>query len=244
MNLSHTCMIQEEAQVDGNGCGALNDGWADDITTQIDPGTPLECCLIGSLLKKCRHLTTMVKKSCRIKSFFDRSQSTSGMCRTLQIDVRTRWNSTLKMVDSFLSLKETICKFFDAKESLGLRAKQIEKLDRLELNSNEWSLLKILGQLLNPFDLATKLLSAQRYPTIGLCLFVLHHLKLFLEGADADNGLLRQLKKLLLNSTIHYIDNEEEQMRILQASFIDKWENSFHLVLLFVCLVLWVLWPY
>lgn len=124
------------------------------------------------------------------------------------------------MVDSFLSLKEIICKFFAEKEFLGLQAKQIQKLDRLELNSNEWSLVKILSQLLKPFDLATKLLSAQRYPTIGLCLFVLHHIKLFLDDTDADNELLRQLKKLLLNSMIHYIDHEEEQMRILQVRFI------------------------
>ena len=191
MNLIRICVIQEKAQVDRNGCGAVNDGWADDITTQIDQGTPPECQSIGSLLKKCRQLTTMVKKSSKIKNFFDRAQPTTGVCRTLRIDVRTRWNSTLKMVDSFLSLRETICKFFDAKESLGLRPKQVEKLDRLELNSNDWSLLKILGQLLKPFDLATKLLSAQRYPTIGLCLFVLHHLKLFLEDTDADNELLR-----------------------------------------------------
>jgi hypothetical protein len=220
MNSIHLYLIQEEARVDERGCGVVDDGWADAVTTQIDQGTSPECRSIGSLLKKCRQLTTMVKKSSKIKNFFDRVQPTSGVCRTLRIDVRTRWNSTLKMLDSFLSLKETVCRFFDEKESLGLRAKQVQKLDRLELNSNEWSLLKILSQLLKPFDSATKLLSAQRYPTIGLCLFVVHHLKLFLEDTDADNELQRQLKKLLLNSTIHYIDNEEEQMRILQVTSI------------------------
>jgi hypothetical protein len=102
------------------------------------------------------------------------------------------------MIDSFLSLKEIVCRFFDEKKSLGLRAKQVQKLDHLELNSNEWSLLKILGQLLKPFDYATKILSAQRYSTIGLCLFVVHYIKLFLEDTDADNELQRQLKKLLL----------------------------------------------
>ena len=234
-------MMQEETQVDGSGCGVINDGWADDITTQMDQGTSLECRLIGSLLTKCRQLTTMVKKSSRIKNFFDRAQSTTKVCRTLRIDVRTRWNSTLKMVESFLSLKEIICKFFDEKESLGLRAKQIQKLDRLELNSNEWSLVKILSQLLKPFDLATKLLSAQRYPTIGLCLFVLHHIKLFLEDTDADNELLRQLKKLLLNSTINYIDNEEEQMRILQVRFIHQGELLFMKLSSSYLLVLWIL---
>ena len=200
----------------------VDDGWGDDVTTHIDQETSAECRLIGSLLKKCRLFTAMVKRTSKISKFFDRAQSTTGLCRTLRMDVRTRWNSTLKMVDSFLLLKETVCRFFDEKKSLGLRSKQIQKLDRLELNSNEWSLMKILGQLLKPFDFATKLLSAQRYPTIGLCLFVVHHIKLFLDDTDADNELQRQLKKLLLNSTMHYIDNEEDQMRILQVTVIDR----------------------
>ena len=145
------------------------------------------------------------------------------------------------MVDSFLSLQEIICKFFDEKDSVGLRAKQIQKLDRLQLNSKEWSLVKIRSQFLKPFDLATKLLSAQRYPTIGLCLFVLHHFKLCLEDTDADNGLLRQLNKLLLNSTIHYIDNEEEQMRILQVRFIYQGKLLFMKCSSSFLLVVWVI---
>ena len=161
-----------------------------------------------------------------IKNFFDRAQSTTGLCRTLRMDVRTRWNSTLKMVDSYLALKETVCRFVDERKSLGLRSRQVQKLDHLELNSNEWSLMKILGQLLKPFDFATELLSAQYYPTIGLYLFVVHRNKLFFDDTDTDNELQRQVKKLLLNSTMHYIDNEEEQMRILQVTAIDHWKIS------------------
>ena len=86
------------------------------------------------------------------------------------------------------------------------------------MTSTQWNLLKILSLLLKPFELATKLLSARRYPTIGLCLFVLHHIKLFLEAAQVDIEVVKELKKLLLNSMVNYVDKEEEQMRILRVS--------------------------
>ena len=173
-------------------------------------------------------LAAMVRRSYRIKNFFDQAQSKTSKCRTLTLDVRTRWNSTFKMIDSFLGLKEVVSKFYDERESLGLSSKQSKKLDYLELTSNDWLLLKILTQLFKPFDLATKLLSAQRYPTIGLCLFVLHHIKLFLEDTDTDNEYLRQLKKFLLISMMHYIDNEVEQMGILRVSSFSLKKTCFH----------------
>ena len=198
----------------------MNDGWADDVCTD-DMGEPHDISTIGELMRKCCSLVTMVKRSTSIRSFFDKESSQFGLRRMLSADVCTRWNSTLHMIESFITLKTVVCKLFDEKSEIGLPRKQSEKLDRLELTSSDWTLLKILSQLLKPFDLATKLLSSQQFRTIGLCMFALHHIKTFLEDTVSDGDMMRRLKRRLLTTMTRYIDDEKEQMRMIRVSLYE-----------------------
>ncbi|CAF1541267.1 unnamed protein product [Adineta ricciae] len=206
----------EDAQTNMIGHGPVDDGWAEDVMTE-DFYTSPDTSSIGALLRKCRALAAMMKRSSLLSAFFEKECSKVGVQRSLRGDVCTRWNSTLHMVESFLSLKTALGKLFDEKHALGLSRAQSTKLFRLELSSSDWNLLKILSQVLQPFDLATKLLSAQRYPTIGLCLFAIHHIKAFLEDTDDDGELEQRLKSRLLDQITKYIDDEKEQMRILRV---------------------------
>ena len=198
----------------------MDDGWADDVDT-VDIDEPHDISTIGELMRKCRSLVSMVKRSTLIRSFFEKESSRFGLRRMLSADVCTRWNSTLHMIESFITLKTVVCKLFDEKSEIGLPRKQSEKLDRLELTSSDWTLLKILSQLLKPFDLATKLLSSQQFPTIGLCMFALHHIKTFLEDTESDGDMFRRLKRRLLTTMTRYIDDEKEQMRMIRVSFYE-----------------------
>jgi hypothetical protein len=195
----------------------MNDGWGEDVITSDDHGLS-DIIAIGELMRKCRFLVSLIKRSTLIRSFFDKLSAQLGTRRMLCIDVCTRWNSTLHMIESFITLKPVIIKLFDEKSDIGLQRKQSEKLDQLELTSSDWILLKMLSQLLKPFDLATKLLSSQQFPIIGLCIFALHHIKTFLGEADSDGELVRRLKNSLLNSMARYIDDEKEQMRLIRVS--------------------------
>lgn len=161
----------------------------------------------------------MIKRSSLLAAFFEKECYKIGSRRSLQADVCTRWNSTLHMIESFLALKTAICALFAEKHLLDLTHAQSMKLHCLELTSSDWNLLKNLSQVLTPFELATKLLSGRRYPTIGLCLFALHHLKLFLEDTEGDNDLQQRLKHCLLEKMTRYIDDEKEQMRMLRVSY-------------------------
>ena len=174
---------------------------------------------LGGLLRKCRALCSMIKRSSLLAAFFEKECYKIGSRRSLQADVCTRWNSTLHMIESFLALKTAICALFAEKHLLDLTHAQSMKLHCLELTSSDWNLLKNLSQVLTPFELATKLLSGRRYPTIGLCLFALHHLKLFLEDTEGDNDLQQRLKHCLLEKMTRYIDDEKEQMRMLRLSY-------------------------
>jgi hypothetical protein len=196
----------------------MNDGWADDVLTN-DVNQPYDIILIGELMRKCRSIVFMIKRSTLIQSFFEKKSVQLGIRRTLSADVCTRWNSTLHMIESFIALKEVLCKLFHEKSEIDLPRKQSDKLDRLELTSSDWTLLKILSQLLKPFDLATKLLSSQQFPTIGLCIFAFHHIKMFLEDTESDDDVGKRLKRRLLTMMTRYIEDEKEQMRIIKVSF-------------------------
>jgi hypothetical protein len=241
-------MLQEDAQTDEKGHGPIDDGWAEDVDVN-DLDTFNDRSSIGALLRKCRGLASMVKRSSLIGDFFCKESGKINNRRTLRTDVCTRWNSTLHMIEGFLSLKMIIGAVFDEKHTLGITRRQLAKLDGLELTSSDWSLLKILSELLKPFDLATKLLSAQRYPTIGLCLFALYHIKVFLEDTDSDNELMKRLKRCLQEKMTKYIDEEKKQMQMLRVSvFAPPQGISFHalhntifLLIFFSCTVISIL---
>ena len=198
----------------------MDDGWADDVFTSGAHGSH-DIISISELMRKCRFLVSMIKRSSLIRSFFEKESSQLGIRRMLSADVCTSWNSTLHMIESFIALKLVVMKPFDEKSDIGLSRKQSEKLEKLVLTSSDWTLLKILSQLLKPFDLATKLLSSQQFPTIGLCIFALHHIKTFLEDTESDGDLVRRLKRCLLKTMTRYIDDEKEQMRIIRVSFFN-----------------------
>lgn len=209
--------FKEDAQTDINGYGPIDDGWGDDVITE-DNYSSQSRSSVGVLLRKCRALASMIKRSSILAAFFEKECYKIGSRRSLRADVCTRWNSTLHMIDSFLALKTAICALFVEKHSLDLTGAQSKKLHCLELTSSDWNLLKKLSQILTPFDLATKLLSGRQYPTIGLCLFAIHHLKLFLDDTEGDTELEQQLKRSLLDKMAKYIDDEKEQVRMLRVS--------------------------
>ena len=121
------------------------------------------------------------------------------------------------MIESFIALEPVVTKLFDDMPSIELPRKQMAKPEKLELTFSHWTLLKLLAQLLKPFDLATKLLSSRTSPTIGLCVFALHHIKMFLEDTDGDSDLSKRLKRHLLKMMTKYIDDEKEQLRIVRV---------------------------
>jgi hypothetical protein len=175
----------------------------------------------GELMRKCRFLVPMIKQSTLNRSFFDLSSVLLETRRMLSIDDCTRCNSTLFMIDSFIALKSMIFKVFNMKPHFRLQHKQSEKLDRFELTSSDWTSLKILRQLLKPFDLAMKLQSSQQFLTISLCILVLHNIEAFLEDTKSDGDLVRRLKNCLLKSMTRYIDDENEPMQMIRVSHFE-----------------------
>ena len=81
---------------------------------------------------------------------------------TLQQDVPTRWNSTYFMIQSLLKNKGPI--------GLVLGDREVTKAvlaTKLELRKEDWQQLEQIVECLRPFDVATKQMSAELYPTLG-----------------------------------------------------------------------------
>jgi len=72
-------------------------------------------------------------------------------------DVRTRWNSTYSMLDSFLENKAVITSIISLNDSF----------IKLDLTENEWKEIGLFCDFLKPFFDFTKEMSGSNYPTLG-----------------------------------------------------------------------------
>ena len=131
--------------------------------------------------------------------------------------VRTRWNSTYKMLSTIILYRDIINDMFKSKRNLGLTTKQRHKLEKIELSTAQWDLLELIIALLEPFYSATKLLSNKKYPTVGTALYLIRQLGEHLEKEEI-NPALNLLKSIVLIKFRHYMYDNVDQFDILKVS--------------------------
>jgi len=111
-----------------------------------------------NILKKCRSIVGYFKRIEVGNRLLMEKQKQLGHGQILKLkqDVRTRWNSSLFMIERLVKLKEpitiVIISLNDAPSNL---------------NSEEWNDIEDIVPLLKPFDSLTTELSAEQYPTIS-----------------------------------------------------------------------------
>ncbi|CAF1535147.1 unnamed protein product, partial [Didymodactylos carnosus] len=137
----------------------------------------------------------------------------------MEINVKSRWNSTFCMIDSFLVLREVIERLLNSKHHLPLKSKAITKLAELKLTSDDWAILSQLHFVLQPFFHATKVMSGRPYPSIGFAFDVLMRLKGVLQDHPPQkNSIVKRLKQLLLTKLLFYFESDNEQLYLLKVS--------------------------
>ena len=198
------------------------DNWLEGITESAADIIPDQA-MVNNLLKKCRSLISMIKRSTVLTNFFDEERKRARVQRNLSYDVKTRWNSTFHLIDSLLVLREVIEKLFNSKQRLSITQDKIDKISSLELNSDDWSLLSNLNQILRPFFHATRALSGRSYPSIGFAYYIYLRLKNFLQDhSKKDNPIAKRLKMLLLKQLVHYFEEDEMQLQLLKVCLRGK----------------------
>ncbi|CAF3145018.1 unnamed protein product [Rotaria sp. Silwood2] len=185
--------------------------------------------MIKDVIDKTREIINTIKGSSILTSFIEkkrlhfnaRAKKQKKIKRRLIIDVKTRWNSTYKMLHTINLYRNFINDLFKSKGTLGLSVKLRRKLTRVELSTDEWDSLNLIISLLYPFYSATKVLSNAKYPTVGSAWYLLKGLEEHLTKED-NNELLNNLKKIILNKFRQYIIDDVEQFNTLKLySYFD-----------------------
>lgn len=172
------------------------------------------------MIKGSSILSSFIQK---IKHEYNRNND-KPIKRSLILDVRTRWNSTYKMLDTMKIYQPIVNELFRNKANLGITKKQQQRLASLEFTSDCWHIIELLIKVLQPFYAATKAISVSDYPSIGIILFIFRRLdKDFLsKSTPTDDPLFNNMKECLLNKMNYYntMQDPSQTKTILVSRFL------------------------
>ena len=77
---------------------------------------------------------------------------------SLQLDYKSRWNSSHPLISTVLTYKKIINKINSEKHEIGINSKQSKKLSSNELDQSDWKMLELIEFVLHLFVHATKLI--------------------------------------------------------------------------------------
>lgn len=155
-------------------------------------------CSVNDLLGRVRAIVKLIRKSSLIDAYVREKMSSIDGAKELVCDFRVRWNSTCLMLERLLTHKDIINSIVSSPDRIaGLHRDQKAKLKSLALSHNDWDVIAVLHEILRPFAIATKILSAQNYPTMAASLYVTRKLEMFLSDNDGDSSIVTVLKQSL-----------------------------------------------
>jgi hypothetical protein len=200
----------------------VSDNWSHDVLVDFDRSSCApEQAAIGEMMKKCRSFVKLVNKSSILKSYVNSIRSEFNIRRTLQLDCKSRWNSSHRLLETMLTYRKLINKLHSEKHEIKLNHKQTKKLSSIELEKADWLLIESIERVLQPFVQATKLVSGRKYCTIGIGFFAISQLREFLEDEKSsdsnDSRILSRLKQLLLFNMEQYFEKDKEQWHLIKV---------------------------
>ena len=159
--------------------------------------------IVQEIRKLCSFLKNSTKCFEALKKLQKKLNETERTFK-IQMDVRTRWNSTLSMVERVLKLMKPINQFLSHYNSAaGKREFKGNKTKLSIISDQKWAILQGLSYILTPFARATTKLSGEKYPTFVSALPVLRYIKKHLSSnmfMFADVSLLSKRQKEFYSS--------------------------------------------
>ena len=167
--------------------------------------------IVKGVLFKIRSISRMSRKSNIIQNHVlklveeDPSLSRKSM---FTLDFFIRWNSTFKMITRFKSLKKIVIALTSCpEEAEGITQRQIRNLKKFALTNQDWLIVDILENILNPFFKATEIISGRNYPTLPISHIVYASLKMHL-GSFSASKEEKIIKKSLLDLLEFHFKNK------------------------------------
>ena len=166
--------------------------------------------IISLILHKIRSITKLTRKSNIVQNHvlkLVRDDESIKHDISFIIDFFVRWNSTYKMIERFIKLKQVVISLTSLPERIdGINDCQVNKLKKWLFSSEEWALVEILSKILQPFFMATELASGQAYPTLAISFIIALNLKKHLSSNEStDEGAI---KRLLLGRLNYHLDSK------------------------------------
>lgn len=172
----------DEAEENAEDMAVADDAYEDSYDEQLfNDETMVYVC---SVVQEVRTICSFIKnstKSIEILSNLQKEWSEFDAYLKVKLDVRTRWNSTLAMLNRMIELQELMERFLAFFESSsGRREFKGIKTKVSVLNEEKWALIHGLCILLFGFDKVTRLLSGEEYSTFCSAMPLLRQLKAYI----------------------------------------------------------------
>ena len=157
-------------------------------------------------LKKARDLVSHTNSSTAANEKLWKAQrmiNPTGFVYKLLQDVVTRWGSTFKLVERVVKLEESIKEMFLQEFRNRTSVNQPTLLEKYSLSDEDFDGLRNILHILKPLQSAQKALEGDKYVSISLVPYIIHQLRIELEGClgaanpDTQNDLISLLDKMI-----------------------------------------------
>ncbi|CAF4369310.1 unnamed protein product, partial [Didymodactylos carnosus] len=181
-DLNSTAESQNSSDSDeGDYSDTDNEEQQFDEDKQIDNhDKPCGASEIAELIEKCRKYIRKIRKSSVLTTEIRKQVNDRQKKVELILDVKSRWNSTFKMLQRLLLFKEII-NDFHAYSPLSI------KVEHLKILNKEWRAIQTLSNILDPLLDAIELLSRSTYSTSSIVLNIMKSIQFLLEMKSTDS---------------------------------------------------------
>jgi len=150
------------------------------------------------LIDKVRNLVSAIRSSPKLSQALDEARRKRGFAPLQPInDTKTRWNSTLDLIERIILLDTDIHQMHLDLLSNKEQVKSVKTLEDKILSPIEVNTLKQHVQLLLPFKKATEAVSVSSYITASTFYPTMLSLRSFLTHFDASNLIKRRVRKAI-----------------------------------------------